>query len=242
MGIVINSEGIQVKRCPKCEQEKTFDHFCKCSSRNDGLYALCKECKYEYDHKYMAEHREQNKEYAKIWYNANKEYCKMRGKKNYEEHKEQRNEYCKIYRDTHKEQLKRSQRDYYVKNRERLLQQQREWKQNNSELVKEQKKLYHSSMSGKAALTRGRHKRRTSIESVKNDLTAEQWEEIKRSQSYKCAYCGKEVPLHRDHIIPVTKGGGLTKENVQGLCQSCNSKKRTKIDSLGFMKILSGDI
>jgi 5-methylcytosine-specific restriction endonuclease McrA len=34
----------------------------------------------------------------------------------------------------------------------------------------------------------------------------------------------------RDHIVPCSKGGGLTFENVQALCHSCNSTKRDKLD------------
>jgi len=67
------------------------------------------------------------------------------------------------------------------------------------------------------------------------DLTAEEWEEIQVSQDYKCAICGKELPLQKDHIIPVTKGGGFTKSNIQGLCISCNARKKDKIIEGGKM-------
>jgi len=35
--------------------------------------------------------------------------------------------------------------------------------------------------------------------------------------------------LHFDHIIPVAKGGGNTKKNIQILCQTCNLKKADHI-------------
>jgi 5-methylcytosine-specific restriction endonuclease McrA len=34
----------------------------------------------------------------------------------------------------------------------------------------------------------------------------------------------------QDHIIPVSRGGGLTFENIQALCKSCNSSKNAKLD------------
>lgn len=57
---------------------------------------------------------------------------------------------------------------------------------------------------------------------------------IIEQQNNRCNVCGKrftvEYPPTTDHIIPLSRGGGLTFENVQALCKSCNSKKQTKID------------
>ena len=33
----------------------------------------------------------------------------------------------------------------------------------------------------------------------------------------------------RDHVIPISKGGNNTKENIVPACGSCNSKKKDKI-------------
>ncbi|MCK4464389.1 MAG: HNH endonuclease [Bacteroidales bacterium] len=33
----------------------------------------------------------------------------------------------------------------------------------------------------------------------------------------------------KDHVIPISKGGDNTKENIVPACQSCNSKKFNKI-------------
>ena len=67
--------------------------------------------------------------------------------------------------------------------------------------------------------------RRLRVENTVCDLTAQEWEEIKLTQNYRCAMCGEVTFLHRDHIIPVSKGGGLTKSNVQGMCKNCNARK-----------------
>ncbi len=32
--------------------------------------------------------------------------------------------------------------------------------------------------------------------------------------------------LHQDHFIPLTKGGGYTKENIIPACRSCNASKQ----------------
>jgi hypothetical protein len=43
-----------------------------------------------------------------------------------------------------------------------------------------------------------------------------------------CAYCGQRFPireLSRDHIIPVSRGGKNTWNNVVTACRSCNTRK-----------------
>lgn len=44
-----------------------------------------------------------------------------------------------------------------------------------------------------------------------------------------CVYCGSTENLQIDHIIPVSKGGASTIENLQILCQKCNLQKSDKI-------------
>ena len=45
----------------------------------------------------------------------------------------------------------------------------------------------------------------------------------------KCKACGCEENLEFDHIIPVTKGGSNTANNIELLCKKCNMKKIDKI-------------
>ncbi|WP_207767816.1 HNH endonuclease [Heyndrickxia camelliae] len=48
-----------------------------------------------------------------------------------------------------------------------------------------------------------------------------------------CSFCGKtakESTLHIDHIIPVSKGGATTEDNLQVLCSECNLQKNNKYD------------
>ena len=45
----------------------------------------------------------------------------------------------------------------------------------------------------------------------------------------KCVRCGSMKKLHFDHIIPVSKGGGNSEENIQILCEQCNLKKSDRI-------------
>jgi len=61
-----------------------------------------------------------------------------------------------------------------------------------------------------------------------NDFTAAEWRALCKAMGYRCAYCGKKCAfkdLTRDHITPVSKGGGNTLPNIIPACKSCNSRK-----------------
>ncbi len=55
--------------------------------------------------------------------------------------------------------------------------------------------------------------------------------EILRRDGHRCKACGSSAddgPLHVDHIVPVSKGGATTRENLQTLCQACNLGKSNR--------------
>lgn len=59
-----------------------------------------------------------------------------------------------------------------------------------------------------------------------------EWELLKTQYNFTCPACHKiepEIKLTKDHIISLLRGGSNKIENIQPLCQSCNSKKHTQI-------------
>lgn len=61
-------------------------------------------------------------------------------------------------------------------------------------------------------------------------LTKGQWNAILVAYRFSCAYCRqKAAKLTQDHVIPVSKGGGYTSDNIVPACQSCNSQKSAKL-------------
>ena len=45
---------------------------------------------------------------------------------------------------------------------------------------------------------------------------------------FKCQYCGSKGDMTFDHIVPRSKGGRTTWENVVASCQKCNLRKGSK--------------
>jgi len=94
---------------------------------------------------------------------------------------------------------------------------------------KEYMRDWYKTPKGKAYILRRDRKRRKLKKLLPDELTVSQWKQIKKDQNNRCAICGENKQLFRDHIIPLSKGGRLTKENTQGLCNSCNARKSDKI-------------
>lgn len=52
---------------------------------------------------------------------------------------------------------------------------------------------------------------------------------IYKRDDYECQYCGSKNDLTIDHVIPKSKGGQNTWENLVACCTSCNLKKGDKL-------------
>lgn len=56
--------------------------------------------------------------------------------------------------------------------------------------------------------------------------------DVLRRDGFKCVRCGQGredgVKLHVDHIVPVSRGGKSTMDNLQTLCEDCNCGKGNK--------------
>ncbi|MFN8509006.1 MAG: HNH endonuclease [Deinococcaceae bacterium] len=48
---------------------------------------------------------------------------------------------------------------------------------------------------------------------------------VLRRDGYACQYCGKKTDLTLDHVVPRSRGGPHTWENVVTACRSCNQRK-----------------
>ena len=61
---------------------------------------------------------------------------------------------------------------------------------------------------------------------VEHDLTPSQWAALKAAWLGRCAYCGADgVPLQRDCVLALSRGGRYTLDNIVPACRSCNTSK-----------------
>ena len=63
------------------------------------------------------------------------------------------------------------------------------------------------------------------MERMAYDLTDQQWAGLLDAWA-GCAYCGAtDRPLQRDCVLPISRGGRYTLDNVVPACRSCNTSK-----------------
>ena len=118
----------------------------------------------------------------------------------------------KAWQEANKERVNQTRRQIYAANSERILARQSEYRKENP----------HIRRFAEA-------RRRARKKSVAFTLTHEQWQAILKQYRYRCAYCDKKMKnLHAEHVIPISKGGGTTPDNIVPACISCNSRKRDR--------------
>jgi 5-methylcytosine-specific restriction endonuclease McrA len=68
--------------------------------------------------------------------------------------------------------------------------------------------------------------------------TLEEWEALLAAYDWRCEWCNHSgtQPLHKDHVVPFTKGGGNDIYNLQPLCGPCNSSKKNRENEISKNK------
>lgn len=109
-----------IKKCTKCQEEKSFDQFYKDSDKKDKLSSNCKSCTKVSRDKYYKKNKskilEQNKKYQK----ENAKKIAERKKEYSIKNKEKISKKKKIYRKKNKNQIASRMKIYYAENKERL--------------------------------------------------------------------------------------------------------------------------
>lgn len=190
------------KKCPKCGLIKPIGEFYKNSTRKDGLSTYCKECIKNDSHEYYVRNKEKCKERLNNWRAQNREYVRERDARYREENPDIEFRKQQKYRETHKEQLYLKGKKYREENRQYFYDKAKE--------------------------------RNQQMASVDDGTVTEEYKRYMFDEQHgRCAYCGcdlSESGKHIDHIIPISRGGRHTANNVQWTCPTCNLSKGDKLE------------
>lgn len=125
--------------------------------------------------------------------------------------REESNKRCKIwYYANHEKCLKVSNDSYHANSVEKNIV-NRKWYKDNPEKS--------------ALITQRRNAKKKSLPCT---LTNDQWDDIKKVFNNKCAYCGEETHLTREHFVALSKGGEFSRDNIIPVCKTCNCSKNDK--------------
>ena len=129
----------------------------------------------------------------------------------------------KVYREEHKELIKIKDKKYRAKT-------VAERKAYNAQYYKKHKKDYQRRLNEwrKANPERAKvqiHNRRARKTQAGGSYTAEEWNTLCKQCNHRCLCCNKRRKLVPDHVMPIAKGCTSNIDNIQPLCQPCNSRK-----------------
>lgn len=211
----------QLKKCHRCGQVLPTTQFNRNNQQSDGLTGNCKAClsivRKEWNRKYnlsdKAKQVAERYRYSEKGQRVKKEYRQA-----YEMTEEQKARY-RLAAKSHEQEQKYKERTKRYKESPK------------GKAMKAKKdRQYSLTEAGRFAKQKQAIRRKHQMRKTDCTLTRRQWAEIKERFSHSCAYCGRTMErLEMDHVMPLSKGGTHTAQNVVPACRTCNAKKGNKI-------------
>lgn len=200
---MIKGLGAMVKNCSKCGINKSLVEF---YWRNDQQRhrADCKDCCRKYNKAYNDRRYAEDPNYWKRYDHrkrlANPELYRTLARRN-----------SRLRRLINPQPPLEAERRYRARHPDRVKAAHKKWTSNNLEWYRN-KEQRRKAQSAKVELT----------------LTEEHWQEILIEYDFRCAYCDNNEQLTQDHVVPLSRGGGYTIENIVPACKPCNSSKKNQ--------------
>lgn len=186
--------------------------------------------------KKRCEHPEKMRAQFAAWREKNREHIRAYKRASHTRHRDKVNERCRLWHMHNQDKVQAYRQKRYREQREEILAKNRQRYQVNKDKISAANKAWRAANKDKIRaywqanpeiLQQKRARRRAAKQnSPINDLTREQWNEIKGAYGFRCVYCGRKMQrLTMDHIVPLSKGGAHTASNVVPACASCNASK-----------------
>jgi hypothetical protein len=167
-------------------------------------------------------------------YQNNKEIIAQQNRQYYQDNKDTIVHQKIRYRRDNKEGIAQ----YYQDNKDSIARKMAQYYQNNREAVLKRKAQYMKTDEGRASAKRNWNKRRKNAQSVINNLTLQQERFMLFYFNNACVICDASHE-HKDHWVPISKGGGYTVTNVVPMCASCNCSKNATMPGVWLRRKFS---
>jgi 5-methylcytosine-specific restriction endonuclease McrA len=222
-----------MKFCKKCGRDLPTTSFTRDKSRTDGLYPLCKECHNARRSELYKQNRSVVRAQQKAKYWANPEKARAEKRTSVARLAVCNPEYISRVKAYMAKYYQRNKAKWYMygesRDLHRMRQQKAIYRKTHKTQVAATLRAWH--LRNKAKVSANRHKRVVRSKSVERTLTETQLKEILEYFDYKCAYCLvdlrtlPQVEQTIDHLLPISKNGAHSADNVVPCCKSCNSRK-----------------
>lgn len=218
------------KACKKCGKTRQHDDFAPRQTAKDGRRNECNTCR---------------RTYLKERYNANPLRQKMATYRYREQHPGLHAKQQKHWREGNPEAAKAIKRRCYINNADKYREASRMWRKQNPEKAKDLDRRNNARIdpiinrarikawrkrnphkyTAQVALRRARKKNAPSIEKIDREA-------LFNRDGWICWLCGQPVTIDTvslDHVIPLSRGGAHTADNLRTAHRLCNSRKGAKI-------------
>lgn len=211
------------RQCRVCQHWYPLADYGKATRSPGGRKTRCKAC----EHQYYLDHQEETKARTKARYWANTEAAYEWRQRHYKANRERILEEQRAFRQANPEVIKDRKRREYKNNREDYAARREAWKKANPERLREWYREYRHKdrRSNPTRYAEYQHRRRALKQGNGGTFAPKQWEALRIWFGDACLCCGATGKLVIDHVVPLSKGGDNTIQNLQPLCVSCNSRK-----------------
>lgn len=199
------------------------------------------------------EKKQKRREYYAAYYQTNKEKVLSKNRAWFKNNPDKRRILAAAYKATHDKEMKEYQAAYHKahpKDKEVVRARNAEWHKNNprdrhtenavryaANADKERARALAWAKAHPEERAANHANRRARVNGAEGRHTGEEIKQLLAKQKYCCSVCKKSIEngYHRDHIIPLVRGGSNLISNIQLLCSTCNLKKGRK-DPIAFMQ------
>lgn len=229
----MSDSNIPLKQCTKCGEKypATVEYFHKSKGGKYGLYSCCKICKAEAARRRYIKNPEEHRAARRRYYSEHTEASREQRRQYYAENAEQEREYARRYnaehpdyaanyRAEHREEINETVHQWAIRNRARKAAVSRIYRAQNREKLN----TYCRNHQARKLAAEGTH--------TASDIIAQ----LKRQKGL-CYYCGCKMNRTRyapnsqtiDHVVPLSRGGRNSPDNLVIACLFCNVSKKNKL-------------
>lgn len=219
--------------CSRCKEMKAIIDFYPNRTNKRGVSTYCKLCSREARAEYASNNRLAESRKALRWRLANPERAKEIAKKTRTKHRDKRMAETKEWKASHRERVRVLDSGYRQRNQDKIREAARSAYHANPKIFLDRTRAYNKKYPEKTRLRRANNcaVRRARIAAARVERVS--YKTILERDKGICHICGLPIGNEKynfDHVIPLSKGGPHSTDNIRLSHATCNFKKGAKYE------------